>query len=74
MFCRIDSVRLGEHTFNSSKDCEVDIEQNRTICSDPHVDIKVQAITFHPKFRFDQNQLMHDIALIRLNKTVNYTG
>ena len=74
VFCRIDFVRLGEHTFNSSKDCQVGIHPNQTICSDPPVNITVQRVDVHPDFKAHPNHLKNDIALIRLNETVNYTG
>ena len=74
MFCRIDFVRLGEHTFNSSKDCQVGIEPNRTICSDPPVNITVQKVDIHPDFKKNPTHLKNDIGLIRLNEKVNYTG
>ena len=72
--CRINIVRLGEHTFNSSKDCEVGIEPNQTICSDPAVNVKVHSVIYHPDFKENQSHYMNDIALIRLNHTVNFTG
>ena len=72
--CRIDIVRLGEHTFNSSKDCEVGIEPNQTICSDPAVNVKVHSVIYHPDFKENQSHYMNDIALIRLNHTFNFTG
>ena len=74
MLCRIDFVRLGEHTFNSSKDCEVGIETNRTICSDPPINITVHSVTYHPDFKNNQSHDMNDIALIRLNEKINFTG
>ena len=75
MFGRIDFVRLGEHTFNSSKDCQVGIESNRTICSDPPVNITVQHVDVHPDFEdVFGTHFKNDIGLIRLNEKVNYTG
>ena len=74
MFGRIDFVRLGEHTFNSSKDCQVGIESNRTICSDPPVNITVQHVDVHPDFKEIPGHYKNDIGLIRLNEKVNYTG
>ena len=74
MFGRIDFVRLGEHTFNSSKDCQVGIESNRTICSDPPVNITVQHVDVHPDFEEIPGHYKNDIGLIRLNEKVNYTG
>ena len=72
--CRINIVRLGEHTFNNSKDCEVGIEPNQTICSDPAVNVKIHSVIYHPDFKENQSHYMNDIALIRLNHTVNFTG
>lgn len=72
----MDFVRLGEHTFNRTKDCYVDKVRNKIECSDPPVDVKVEKILIHPRYTVDavEGQLKNDIALLRLSDFVNYTG
>lgn len=57
---------MGEHDTNSTTDCEGDI------CADP-----VQ--TFEPveiivPTEYNEPKMKHDIALIKLDKPVNYTS
>jgi hypothetical protein len=70
----VDFVRLGEHTFNKTKECYVD--KTITKCSNPPIDIKVEKVLIHPRFNGngDEMQLKNDIALLRLVNSVNYTG
>ena len=70
----MDFVRLGEQTFNQTKDCTVEKEENKTTCADPPQDIDVEKIFIHPRFEEKAGQLYHDIALIRLKQKINFTG
>lgn len=63
-------VRLGEHDVNTDIDCRQD-SRNRTVCSAPHIDIKIEIKTVHEAF--ETINYHNDIALIRLEKPVNYT-
>ena len=74
LFNRVDFVRLGEQTFNQTKDCNVEKEKNETSCADPPVDIPVQKIFIHPRYEEVDDQKVHDIALIRLAEKINFTG
>ena len=73
-FDRVDSVRLGEQTFNQTKDCTVEKELNKTTCADPPQDIDVDKIFIHPRFAREQEHDINDIALIRLKQKINFTG
>lgn len=59
-------VRLGEWDTETKIDCFDEY------CSDPPLDLKVDQIIIHPKY--DKRLHNGDISLIRLDKTVNYTG
>ena len=71
---RVDFVRLGEQTFNQTKDCMVGKEDNKTRCADPPQDINVDKIFIHPRYGYKDDQYMNDIALIRLSQKINFTG
>ena len=70
----MDFVRLGEQTFNQTKDCMVEKEENKTTCADPPQDIYVGKIFIHPRYEFKDGHLLNDIALIRLKQKINFTG
>ena len=72
----MDFVRLGEQTFNQTKDCREEKELNKTICADPPQDIDVDKIFIHPRYKYslDHAALVNDIALIRLKQKINFTG
>ena len=70
----MDSVRLGENTFNSSEDCYMDRKLNAKVCASPPIDVKVEQIMIHPRYGTVQSQLKNDIALLRLAQEVNFTG
>ena len=67
-------MRLGEHTIDSEVDCHEDEHTNTTVCSDPPVDINVEKILIHPRFHETSMQMVDDIALIRLEKSVKFTS
>ena len=70
----MDFVRLGEQTFNQTKDCTVEKELNKTTCADPPQDIKVSKILIHSRFAYRHDHLVNDIALIRLKQKIKFTG
>ena len=73
---RIGFVRLGEHTIGKKPDCHIDEKTNQKICADPPVDINVQKILIHQGFVNVASgmQLVNDIALLRLERPVNFTS
>ena len=72
--CRVDFVRLGEHSFASEIDCGIDVKTGTKICADPPVDISVQKILIHPRYHKTAMQMKNDISLLRLAKSVNFTS
>ena len=70
----MDFVRLGEQTFNQTKDCMVGKEDNKTRCADPPQNIDVEKIIVHPLYGYKDDQYVNDIALIRLKQKINFTG
>ncbi|KAF2881996.1 hypothetical protein ILUMI_24177 [Ignelater luminosus] len=66
----IVSVRLGEHNIKTEEDCDDDTP-GLEYCSDPPIDLEVEEITSHETFNI--SNVFGDVALIRLNKVVNYT-
>ena len=54
----------------------MDEKTNQRTCADPPVDIKVQRIHIHQGYVNDNCalQLVHDIALLRLERPVNFTS
>ena len=73
---RVGFVRLGEHTIGNKIDCDFDEKTNQSTCADAPVDINVQRILIHQgyvKVRTGM-QLVNDIALLRLERPVNFTS
>ena len=73
---RVGFVRLGEHTIGNKIDCDIDEKTNQSTCADAPVDINVQRILIHQgyvKVRTGM-QLVNDIALLRLERPVNFTS
>lgn len=62
-------MRLGE--WNTMEDPDCDIE---TICADPPIDVTPEEIICHPQYSDESRNKLHDIALIRLSRDVQFTG
>ena len=71
---RVGFVRLGEHTIGKDIDCYIDEKTNQETCNDPPVDINVTKILLPQEYGRNGLQLVHDIALLRLEQPVNYTS
>lgn len=69
---RPTGVRLGEWDLTTEVDCEIS-SNNRRECADRHVDVAIEEIVVHPNFNGRNSAHLHDIALIRLNRTVAFT-
>ena len=67
------SVRLGEHNFTSNPDCER-FGLLYTDCAEPFIDVPVEKSIVHEEYDANDTNYRHDIALIRLNKTVAFNG
>ncbi|KAJ3647399.1 hypothetical protein Zmor_019278 [Zophobas morio] len=61
-------VRLREHDLASNPDC--DNPDQGLLCGEPFIEIPIEKTIVHEKYRSDDANHRHDIALIRLNKTV----
>lgn len=54
-------------------DCEEN--QNGTrICADPVVRVPIKSVTVHPKFSTNDKNRRHDIAIIELRRSIEYTS
>lgn len=63
-----ESVRLGEWLIPSVNDCVYDGGE----CTDKVVDVGIEKRIPHPDY--EPSCGLHDIALIRLDKDINYSG
>ncbi|XP_053690329.1 CLIP domain-containing serine protease B4-like [Sabethes cyaneus] len=63
---RLDRIRLGEWDLLSEQDCD-----SESICSDPPLDVGIESMVSHEGF--DKLTLVNDVALIKLNHSVNFT-
>lgn len=63
-------VRLGEYHIVNDTDCVS--EQNIEECSEPVRDYAINKIIVHPEYSSEQQ--VNDIALLRLNGSVSYSG
>ena len=71
---RVDFVRLGEHSFASEIDCVTDRKTGKEICADPPVNVGVEKILIHPRYHKTPMQMINDISLLRLEKSVKFTS
>lgn len=66
---QLESVRIGEHTFNQNPDCAFGK------CAPPPQDISVESIIQHPSYDFNcSGSKCNDIALLRLSRKVNLSS
>ena len=65
---------MGEHAIDTDKDCHEDEQTHKRICADPPMDINVAKIVIHPRFQRKHMQMVDDIGLLRLEKSVNFTS
>jgi len=63
-------VRLGEYDVTTDKDCD----ELKTICAEPVLDVGIDKTIIHPKYNPSAINRAYDIALLRLNQTITYTG
>ena len=66
-------VRLGEWNTDTDLDCET-IENRTSVCADhPYLDVGIEEVIRHPNYIYNGKATKHDIALIRLDRYVNFT-
>lgn len=68
----LTGVRLGEYDTNSKQDC-TGIDEDTKICADPIMRVGIEETIVHPKYNLSSIDQFHDIALIRLNKDIDFT-
>lgn len=70
--CNRVGVRLGEYNTESESDCiqELDFYD----CADPPQDFGVEKIIPHDAYRPDTSDQHNDIALLRLDRNVVFSG
>lgn len=64
-------VRLGDWDTNSNPDCQDKL--NERICNDPFVEVPISDIIVHESYDPDSRSQYHDIALLRLQRNVQFT-
>lgn len=68
---RRKSVRLGEYNTDTELDC---IDEGGDLdCADYPIDSAVERIIPHPEYSSSDWNKYNDIALLRLEKTINFT-
>ena len=65
-------VRLGEWDVTTDPDCEKS-KNGQKYCADPHVDFGIEEFILHQNFTYKKSHSTNDIALIRLDRYVNFT-
>ncbi|KAF5289870.1 hypothetical protein FQR65_LT02004 [Abscondita terminalis] len=63
---KLVSVRLGEHNLETEQDCQ-------EYCADPPINVPVQELIPHEKYDVNSIHRYHDIALLRLQRKIDYT-
>ncbi|XP_071650285.1 serine protease ea-like [Temnothorax longispinosus] len=67
---RLIGVRIGDHDINKERDCERDNNGQEVFCAEQYQDFGVDSVRFHPDYT--RTRLQNDIALIRLNDSVDF--
>ncbi|EGI63809.1 Serine protease easter [Acromyrmex echinatior] len=67
---RLISVRVGDHDLSKERDCDTNIKGLEIVCAERYQDFGVESVHFHPEYT--RTKLQNDIALIRLNSTVDF--
>lgn len=71
-FFRRQRVRLGEYDIKNTTDCVYNF--GIPDCTDPIQRIDVEKIIVHEGFSYRNLDKVHDIALIKLKRSVKFTG
>ena len=66
-------VRLGEWNITTDPDCEI-FKNGQEYCAHNHLDVGIEEVVRHPNFTTVDRDTKHDIALIRLDRYVNFTN
>ncbi|XP_015439901.1 PREDICTED: serine protease easter-like [Dufourea novaeangliae] len=68
---RVTGVRIGEHDLSTAQDCEKDENGRDLVCTEGYQTFQLEGMHFHPEY--STKKLQNDIALMRLNRDVDYT-
>ncbi|KYN38801.1 Serine protease easter [Trachymyrmex septentrionalis] len=63
-------VRVGDHDLSKERDCDTNNKGLEVVCAERYQDFGVESVQFHPEYT--RTKLQNDIALIRLNSTVDF--
>ncbi|TMW40046.1 hypothetical protein DOY81_014874, partial [Sarcophaga bullata] len=67
------TIRLGEWNTATDLDCET-FENGTKVCADhSHLDVGIEEVIPHPSFNYKGDSTKYDIALVRLDRYVNFT-
>lgn len=69
---RLTGVRLGEWDTTTNPDCEIDVRGEKD-CAPEHIDVAVERAIPHPQYNPSSRNQVHDIALLRLKRSISYT-
>lgn len=69
---RVSGIRLGEWDRSTENDCEISVRGEKE-CADPHLDVGIEQIIYHPEYNPQLPNNLNDIALIRLDREVAFT-
>ncbi|KYM76560.1 Serine protease easter [Atta colombica] len=67
---RLIGVRVGDHDLSKERDCDTNNKGFEVVCAERYQDFGVESVQFHPEYT--RTKLQNDIALIRLNNTVDF--
>nr|QYL00320.1 pro-phenoloxidase activating protein I [Holotrichia parallela] len=67
----LNKIRLGEWNTNTDPDCYGD--RKIQVCSEKPVDYGIEEVIVHNDYKEAERSRYHDIALIRLNRYVDFT-
>lgn len=67
---RLIGARVGDHDISNERDCERNREGQVVVCTERYQDFGVDGIYFHSDYT--RTKLQNDIALLRLNGTIDF--
>lgn len=66
----LSGVRVGEHDISKERDCDRDKNGLEILCAERYQDFGIESIHYHPEY--NRRKLQNDIALIRLNGSIDF--
>ncbi|XP_012231040.1 CLIP domain-containing serine protease HP8-like [Linepithema humile] len=67
---RLIGVRVGDHDISKERDCDRDESGLELECAERYQDFGVESVHYHPDYT--TSKLQNDIAIIRLNSSVDF--